>query len=72
MAVGELGWQHVGCADEKANEEAFGLPEPVAARVPIHNPFVSLVENGTHVLFGSQIGGYATGEITLARPFCRA
>jgi len=28
--------------------------------------FVALVENGTHVLFGTRLGGYATGEITLA------
>ena len=28
--------------------------------------FVSLVENGTHVLFGTQLGGYHQGEITLA------
>jgi len=25
------------------------------------------VENGTHVLFGSQMAGYGTGEITLAK-----
>ena len=29
--------------------------------------FVALVENGTHVLFGSQMAGYGTGEITLAK-----
>jgi hypothetical protein len=29
--------------------------------------FVSLVENGTHVLFGTEMAGYATGEITLAK-----
>jgi len=29
--------------------------------------FVSLVENGTHVLFGTGMGGYKTGEITLAK-----
>src|SRR5207245_5271579 len=28
--------------------------------------FVSLVENGTHVLFGTQMSGYRDGEITLA------
>jgi hypothetical protein len=28
---------------------------------------VSLVENGTHVLFGSRLGGHREGEITLAR-----
>ena len=29
--------------------------------------FASLVENGTHVLFGTQIADYHTGEITLAK-----
>ena len=29
--------------------------------------FVSLVENGTHVLFGSQMDSYQTGEMTLAK-----
>jgi hypothetical protein len=29
--------------------------------------FVSLVENGTYVLFATQMGGYSTGEITLAK-----
>jgi hypothetical protein len=29
--------------------------------------FVSLVENGTHVLWGTRLGDYATGEITLAQ-----
>lgn len=55
-------------ADEKANEEAFGRPG--ASRGNSAYPqirFVSLVENGTHVLFGSQIGAYATGELALAK-----
>lgn len=55
-------------ADEKANEEAFGRPG--ASRGSSAYPqirFVSLVENGTHVLFGSQMDGYRTGEITLAK-----
>jgi Transposase DDE domain len=29
--------------------------------------FVSLVENGTHILFGSRMAGYAIGETTLAQ-----
>ena len=29
--------------------------------------FVSLVENGTHVLFASEMAGYGTSEITLAK-----
>jgi hypothetical protein len=55
-------------ADEKVNEEAFGRPG--ASRGASAYPqirFVSLVENGTHVLFGSQMGSYRTGEITLAK-----
>jgi hypothetical protein len=55
-------------ADEKANEDAFGRPG--ASRGNSAYPqirFVSLVENGTHVLFGSQMADYRTGEITLAK-----
>ena len=55
-------------ADEKANEDAFSRPG--ASRGPSAYPqirFVSLVENGTHVLFGSQMDSYRTGEITLAK-----
>jgi len=55
-------------ADEKANEAAFGRPG--ASRGTSAYPqirFVSLVENGTHVLFGSQMDGYRIGEITLAK-----
>jgi hypothetical protein len=55
-------------ADETVNERAFGRPG--ASRGSSAYPqirFVSLVENGTHVLFGSQMDGYRTGEITLAK-----
>ena len=55
-------------ADEAANDEAFGRPG--ASRGSSAYPqirFVSLVENGTHVLFGSQMAGYGTSEITLAK-----
>lgn len=55
-------------ADERANEEAFG--RPAASRGSSAYPqirFVSLVENGTHVLFGSKMEAYATGETTLAK-----
>jgi hypothetical protein len=55
-------------ADEKGNDQAFG--RPVASRGTSAYPqirFVSLVENGTHVLFGSQMAGYATSEIALAK-----
>lgn len=54
-------------ADNRDNEKAFGRPS--ASRGTSAFPqvrFVSLVENGTHVLFGTQMGGYGEGEITLA------
>ena len=54
-------------ADEQENAQAFGRPS--ASRGASAYPqirFVSLVENGTHVLFGSRLGGCATGEISLA------
>jgi hypothetical protein len=55
-------------ADEKGNDEAFGRPG--ASRGTSAYPqirFVSLVENGTHVLFGSRMADYATSEIALAK-----
>ena len=55
-------------ADEKGNDEAFGRPG--ASRGESAFPqirFVSLVENGTHVLFGSRMADYATSEIALAK-----
>src|SRR5437868_3796207 len=55
-------------ADEAANDAAFGRPG--ASRGCSAYPqirFVSLVENGTHVLFASQMAGCRTGEITLAK-----
>lgn len=55
-------------ADEKDNERTFGRPS--ASRGSSAFPqvrFVSLVENGTHVLFGTHMGGVETGEITLAK-----
>jgi len=55
-------------ADEKGNDKAFGRPG--ASRGASAYPqirFVALVENGTHVLFGSQMADYATSEIALAK-----
>jgi len=55
-------------ADEQSNEEVFGRPG--ASRGSSAYPqirFVSLVENGTHVLFGSKMDAYAAGETTLAK-----
>jgi hypothetical protein len=55
-------------ADTEANRAAFGVPG--ASRGESAFPqlrFVALAENGTHVLFGARLGGYAEGETTLAR-----
>jgi hypothetical protein len=55
-------------ADTKENVEAFGRPK--ASRGESAYPqirFVSLVENGTHVLFGSRMDSYKTDEIVLSR-----
>jgi hypothetical protein len=55
-------------ADTAQNRAAFGRPG--ASRGTSASPqirFVSLAETGTHVLFGSELGGVRTGEITLAR-----
>ncbi len=55
-------------ADERANDEAFGRPG--TSRGDSAYPqfrFVSLVESGTHVLFGTRMSAYATGENTLAK-----
>lgn len=54
-------------ADEKENEKVFGRPPGGrgASAFP-QVRFVSLVENGTHVLFGTRMGGINTPEIDLA------
>ena len=55
-------------ADTRENEGAYGRPG--ASRGKSAYPqvrFVSLVENGTHCLFGSRMGPYSMGEITLSK-----
>jgi Insertion element 4 transposase N-terminal/Transposase DDE domain len=55
-------------ADSAANEAGFGRPG--SGRGPGAFPqlrLVSLLENGTHVLFGACVGRYSEGESTLAR-----
>ncbi len=54
-------------ADTAVNEEAFGRPG--ASRGASAFPkvrFVSLLENGTHVLWAARMGRYSTDELTLA------
>jgi Insertion element 4 transposase N-terminal/Transposase DDE domain len=55
-------------ADTAGNEEAYGRPG--ASRGASAFPqirFVGLLENGTHVLWGARMAGYATDELTLAQ-----
>jgi len=54
-------------ADTRENAEAFGRPG--ASRGESAYPqirFVTLVENGTHVLYRAEMDSYETGEATLA------
>jgi hypothetical protein len=59
------------CLDVADTEEnRTGFERPGASRGESAFPqlrFVALVENGTHVLFGARLGGFAEGETTLAR-----
>ena len=55
-------------ADTAENAEAFGRPG--ASRGHSAFPqirFVTLVENGTHVFFGTRMGGHRVGETTSAK-----
>lgn len=54
-------------ADNQANEKAFERPGSSRGRTAYPQiRFVSLVENGTHVLFGSRMDGCRTSKQTLA------
>lgn len=55
--------------DTIANTEAFGRPKSPSGGKSAY-PLVrgvGLVEVGTHAMFGAVLGGYYTGEVTLAR-----
>lgn len=55
-------------ADEKDNAKTYGRPGGQGGEGSYPQiRFVSLVENGTHVLFGSRMGDYHTGETVLAK-----
>ena len=55
-------------ADTRRNERAFGRPGSTRGKSGFPQiRFVSLLENGTHVLFGAELGRYNTAEVTLAR-----
>ncbi len=55
-------------ADTQENESVFGRPGASRGRSAYPQlRFVSLLECGTHVLFGTRLGPFATGETTLAR-----
>lgn len=55
-------------ADTKGNERAFGRPGAVRGQSGFPQlRFVTLLENGTHVMFGAELGRYDSGEVTLAK-----
>lgn len=55
-------------ADTKENETAFSRPNTSRGSSAFPQiRLVSLVENGTHVLFGSRMAGIHVGEVTLAK-----
>jgi hypothetical protein len=55
-------------ADEASNDKAFGRPSASRGRSAYPQfRFVSLVESGTHVLFGTRMSPYRTDENTLAK-----
>lgn len=55
-------------ADTQSNANAFGRPGSSRGKSAYPQlRLVSLVENGTHVLFGTRMADYNTGEITLAK-----
>ena len=54
--------------DEPRNEAQFGRPQASRGRSAFPKiRFVSLVEGGTHVLFGTRMGSYTESELSLAR-----
>ena len=54
-------------ADEVGNREAFGLPGTNQGQTGYPQiRCVGLLENGTHVLFGVELGGYKDSEVSLA------
>ncbi len=60
-------------ADEPDNDAAFGRPSTSQGESAFPQiRFVSLVENGTHVLFGSQMAGCGTSEIALTKTMLTA
>jgi hypothetical protein len=55
-------------ADTRPNERAFGRPGAIRGKSGFPQlRFVTLLENGTHVMFGAEVGPCSTGEATLAR-----
>lgn len=55
-------------ADTQENEATFGRPGTSRGQSGFPQlRFVTLVENGTHILFGARVGGYRTSEAQLAQ-----
>lgn len=68
LRVVSLDGSTMDVADTVTNAETFGRPASARGRSAYPKiRFVALLENGTHVLFGTQMASYRLSELTLAR-----
>lgn len=68
LRVVSLDGSTMDVADTVTNAETFGRPTSARGRSAYPKiRFVALLENGTHVLFGTQMARYRSSELALAR-----
>jgi hypothetical protein len=68
LRVVSLDGSTLDVADTVTNTETFGRPASAHGRSAYPKlRFVALLENGTHVLFGTRMAGYGSSELVLAR-----
>lgn len=68
LRVVSLDGSTLDVADTGTNAATFGRPASARGRSAYPKlRFVALLENGTHVLFGTRMAGYGTSELALAR-----
>lgn len=68
LRVVSLDGSTLDVADTGTNAATFGRPASARGRSAYPKlRFVSLLENGTHVLFGTRMAGYGVSELVLAR-----
>lgn len=68
LRVVSLDGSTLDVADTGTNAATFGRPASARGRSAYPKlRFVALLENGTHVLFGTRMAGYGSSELVLAR-----